>query len=242
MTPYSRLTLQDSPLDSGAGAKSRPSNDSVPARRTGTAGGQVDLDRAARAVRELLIAIGEDPEREGLLDTPARVARAFKEMCSGMYEDAGVHLARRFRQETKEVVLVTDLEVASLCEHHLLPFTGRAQIAYLPSGGEVVGLSKLARTVQVFARRPQLQERLTAEVADALVRHLEPAGVLVIVEAEHQCLRVRGARSPSASMTTTAHRGVFRDNPVFREEVHRLIASRRAVFARAEFNPPDHDR
>lgn len=185
----------------------------------------VDHDRIAHAVREILLAVGEDPDREGLLDTPARVARAYAEAFAGLREDAGTHLARTFAHEAsgEDVVVLRNIEFASVCEHHLVPFLGRAHVAYLPSGGRVTGLSKLARTVDVFARRPQLQERLTAQVADALVEHLRPRGVAVLVEGEHLCLRVRGVKKADASMVTTAMRGVYADDRELRREVLALL-------------------
>jgi GTP cyclohydrolase I len=185
----------------------------------------VDQDRIARAVREILVAVGEDPDREGLLDTPARVARAYAETFAGLREDAGTHLARTFEHEASgdDVVMLRNIEFASLCEHHLAPFLGRAHVAYLPSGGKVTGLSKLARTVDVFARRPQLQERLTAQIADALVEHLQPRGVAVLIEGEHLCMRVRGARKADAQMVTTAMRGVYTEDRELRREVLALL-------------------
>jgi GTP cyclohydrolase I len=185
----------------------------------------VDHDRIARAVREILIAVGEDPDREGLLDTPARVARAYAETFAGLREDAGTHLARTFDHEASgdDVVMLRNIEFASLCEHHLAPFLGRAHVAYLPSGGKVTGLSKLARTVDVFARRPQLQERLTSQIADALVEHLQPRGVAVLIEGEHLCMRVRGARKADAQMVTTAMRGVYTEDRELRREVLALL-------------------
>jgi GTP cyclohydrolase I len=182
---------------------------------------RVDEARIQRAVREILAAIGEDPDREGLLDTPARVARAYGELFAGMREDAGEHLSRQFAQEQAgdDVVMLRSIPFSSMCEHHLLPFTGRAHVAYLPSHGKVTGLSKLARTVDVFARRPQLQERLTGQIADALVQHLDPRGVAVVVEAEHSCLRLRGAAKDEAEMVTTAFRGALAHDRELRSEV-----------------------
>jgi GTP cyclohydrolase I len=189
---------------------------------------ELDQARIERAVREILIAIGEDPDREGLLDTPSRVARAYGEIFAGMREDAGVHLSRQFSQEQvgDDVVVLRDVDFVSVCEHHLMPFTGRAHVAYLPAHGRVTGLSKLARTVDVFARRPQLQERLTAQVADALVEHLDPRGVAVLVEAEHSCLKLRGARKSGAEMVTTALRGAFLADRGLRAEVLALLGRR----------------
>lgn len=202
----------------------QPRRFSVPSPASPAAPG-IDHDRIARAVREILLAVGEDPDREGLLDTPARVARAYAETFAGLREDAGTHLARTFEHEASgdDVVLLRNIEFASLCEHHLAPFLGRAHVAYLPAGGRVTGLSKLARSVDVFARRPQLQERLTAQIADALVEHLEPRGVAVLIEGEHLCLRVRGARKSDAQMVTTAMRGVYAEDRELRREVLGLL-------------------
>jgi GTP cyclohydrolase I len=171
----------------------------------------VDQPRLARAVREMLLALGEDPNRDGLLDTPKRVAKAYAELFRGLRENAGEHLARTFEQRSEELITVTNINFFSVCEHHLLPFHGQAHVAYLPRHGRVVGLSKLARTVEVFARRPQLQERLTDQIADALVEHLDVAGAVVMVEGEHMCMRMRGVRSHDAQMTTFARRGIYRE-------------------------------
>ncbi|MFM7260901.1 MAG: GTP cyclohydrolase I FolE [bacterium] len=172
--------------------------------------GEVDQPRIARAVREILIAIGEDPDREGIIDTPKRVAKAYAELFRGLREDVSTHLARTFEQASDELITVTNINFFSTCEHHLLPFHGQAHVAYVPGNGRVVGLSKLARTVEVFARRPQLQERLTDQIADALVEHLDAAGAVVMIEGEHMCMRMRGVRSHDARMTTFARRGIFR--------------------------------
>jgi GTP cyclohydrolase IA len=187
--------------------------------------GEVDVARIARGVREILIGLGEDPDREGLEETPARVARAYRELVSGMKEDAAEHLSRVFTQDTSGggVVILRGIEFVSVCEHHLLPFTGVAHVAYLPAHDRVAGLSKLARTVDVYARRLQLQERLTAQVAEALDTHLSPRGVAVVVEAEHSCLRLRGARKADAHMVTTAFRGAFADDRSLRSEVLSLM-------------------
>ncbi len=186
----------------------------------------VDRLRLERAVREMLIAIGEDPAREGLVETPARVARAWQELFAGLHEEAGIHLARTFEQESEDLVSLSDIEFTSFCEHHLLPVFGRAHIAYLPSRRRVVGLSKLARTVEVFARRPQLQERMTAQIADALMEHLEPEGVLVVVEAEHMCMKMRGVRKQQPVMKTLAARGRLRDDAGLRQETLLLLQGR----------------
>ncbi|MBA2671368.1 MAG: GTP cyclohydrolase I FolE [Gemmatimonadetes bacterium] len=184
-----------------------------------------DMARVERGVREILIGLGEDPDREGLMDTPARVARAYRDMLSGGQQDAGEHLARVFRQSQTgdDLVMLRDIRFVSMCEHHMLPFTGVAHVAYLPSHGRVTGLSKLARTVDVFANRLQMQERLTAEVADALVEHLDPRGVAVVMEAEHSCLRLRGAGKEEARMLTTAFRGAMEHDRAMRSEVLSLM-------------------
>jgi len=172
----------------------------------------IDQPRIERAVREILHAIGEDPSRDGIRDTPRRVAKAYAEVFGGLHQDASQHLARVFEQRGDELITVSGIGFFSMCEHHLLPFFGKAHVAYLPQGGRVVGLSKLARTVEVFARRPQLQERLTEQVADALMEHLDPAGCIVMVEAEHLCMKMRGVRTAESMMTTFVRRGVYRDD------------------------------
>jgi GTP cyclohydrolase IA len=196
------------------------------ATRGDAAGGAgVDVARVARGVREVLLGIGEDPDRDGLVDTPMRVARAYGELVAGRRETASEHLARVFAHQSggDDLVLLRGIDFVSLCEHHLLPFTGVAHIAYLPTGGRVTGLSKLARTVDVFARRLQMQERLTTDIADALVEHLGPRGVAVVVEAEHSCLRLRGARKEDARMLTSAYRGAIEHDRALRSEVLGLM-------------------
>lgn len=185
----------------------------------------VDVARIENGVREILAGLGEDVTRAGLLETPARVARAYRELLRGMGEEPGAHLGRVFPQEHTgdDVVMLRNIQFTSLCEHHMLPFTGVAHVAYLPSHGRVTGLSKLARTVDVFARRLQMQERLTTEVADALVMHLDPRGVAVVMEAEHSCLRLRGAKKDEASMVTTAFRGAMEHDRALRAEVLALM-------------------
>lgn len=185
--------------------------------------GPVDLDRVARGVREILLAVGEDPDRDGLRETPSRVARAYAEALAGLREDPGDHLKRTFEDTSGGVVSLTGIEFTSLCEHHLLPVLGTAHVAYLPSNARVVGLSKIARTVDVFARRPQLQERMTAQIADALVEHLDPLGVLVLIEGRHLCLAVRGAEKPGSVMRTVATRGLFAEDPLRKREVLDLL-------------------
>jgi GTP cyclohydrolase IA len=184
-----------------------------------------DLPRIERSVREILFAVGENPDRDGLLETPRRVARAYAELLGGLREDPAQYLGRVFEHSTDndDLVLVRDVEFSSLCEHHLLPFNGTAQVAYLPAKGRVVGLSKIARTVDAFARRPQLQERLTAEIADALSLHLQARAVAVILRAEHMCLRMRGAAKRSADMITSAFRGEFERNRALRAEALGLL-------------------
>ena len=182
----------------------------------------VDIERAAAAVREILIAIGEDPDRDGLKETPERVARAYQEMFSGIESDPAEVLSKTFEIEHDEMVLVRDIEVWSTCEHHLLPFTGVAHVAYIPAKGRITGLSKLARLVDAFAKRPQVQERLTTQVADALVEHLNPQGVMVVIECEHLCMTMRGVRKPGAKTVTSAVRGVM-NSPATRAEAMSLI-------------------
>ena len=187
----------------------------------------VDLPRIEKAVREILLAVGEDPDREGLLKTPNRVARAYAELMAGLRTDPRTHLTTVFRERYDEIVLLRDIQFHSLCEHHLLPFTGRAHVAYLPDG-KVVGLSKLARLVEGFARRPQVQERLTTQIADALMEELQPIGAVCVIEATHTCMTIRGAKKPGSMMVTSALRGIFKDNPSSRAEVLGLIHSRDA--------------
>ena len=184
-----------------------------------------DHDRIARAVKEILIAIGEDPDRDGLVQTPQRVARAYQEMFVGLRQDPETVLATRFDLGHDELVLVKDIEVWSCCEHHLVPFTGVAHVGYIPSaGGGITGLSKLARLVDVYAKRPQVQERLTTQVADALERLLQPRGVIVVFECEHLCMTMRGVRKPGSKTVTSAVRGVLR-NAATRAEAMTLMKS-----------------
>jgi GTP cyclohydrolase I len=185
----------------------------------------VDLKRIESAVREILIAVGENPDRDGLLETPARVSRMYAEMFAGLRYDAGRHLAKVFAEEYDEIVLVRDITFCSMCEHHLLPFTGTAHIAYLPSGS-VVGLSKLARLVDEVARRPQVQERMTQMIADLMEQRLKARGVAVVLEASHSCMTIRGIRKPGALCMTSAVRGVFREDLKSRSEVMDLINRR----------------
>lgn len=184
----------------------------------------VDKPRIEAAVREFLAAIGEDPDREGLLGTPDRVARACEEIFGGMQEDPSTHLLRQFSEPGNEnMVIVKDIPFSSMCEHHLLPFTGKAHICYLPRDGRITGLSKLARCVVGYAHRPQVQERLTQQVADAIVDRLDPLGVLVVLEATHTCMTMRGIRSAGSLTVTSAVRGWFKSDLKAREEALRLI-------------------
>lgn len=184
----------------------------------------VDLARVAAAIREILTAVGEDPDRDGLRDTPIRVARAYVEILGGYGQDPRDHLTKQFEVEHNEMVIVRDIPFASLCEHHMLPFIGRAHVAYIPgSGGRVCGLSKLARLVDGYARRLQVQERLNMQVADALMDRLGAAGAMVVMEAEHLCMSMRGIRKPGSMTTTSAVRGSLRHNPSSRAEALSLI-------------------
>jgi GTP cyclohydrolase IA len=187
----------------------------------------VDLARVEKAVRELLIAIGEDPERSGLVRTPERVARAYAEMFAGLFVDPDEVLQTTFDEHHDELVLVKDIPLYSICEHHLVPWHGTAAVGYIPGeDGRITGLSKLARVVDLYAKRPQVQERLTSQVADAVMRRLEPQGVIVVVEAEHLCMAMRGVRKPGSTTTTSAVRGIFQSDPRSRAEALSLILGR----------------
>ena len=188
--------------------------------------GEFDQARAEAAMREFLIAIGEDPDREGLLDTPSRVARACTEIFAGMHEDPASHLLRQFHEaDHEEMVIVKDIPFTSMCEHHLLPFNGKAHVAYIPCKGRITGLSKIARCVEGYARRPQVQERLTSQVADAIMDALEPLGAIVVVEAEHMCMTARGIRKPGSLTITSAVRGSFKNDEKTRAEAMALLKS-----------------
>ena len=182
----------------------------------------MDKQRIEAAVKEILIAIGEDPDREGLVETPSRVARMYEEIFGGLEDDPTRHL-KLFDESSEEMVVVRDIPLYSMCEHHLIPFLGKAHIAYIPSDGRVIGLSKLARIVDCFARRPQLQERLTSQVADFLYENLQPMGVAVVIEAEHLCMTMRGARASGAKTMTSALRGTMRSNAKTRAEAMSLL-------------------
>ncbi len=191
---------------------------------SGTIG--IDTDNIEAAIRTILASVGEDPGRDGLLDTPARVARSYGELLRGYQEDPADHLDRQFEVAHEEMVIVRDIPFSSLCEHHMLPFIGRAHVAYLPGpGGRVCGLSKLARVVDGYAKRLQVQERLVGQIADAIVQRLEAAGVLVVIEAEHLCMSMRGVQKPGSMTTTSAVRGLLKENAVTRAEALGLIRS-----------------
>lgn len=193
-----------------------------------TPGRRVDRERIESAVREILIAIGEDPDRDGLVKTPERVARAYEEQFAGLGQKPDDVLTTVFEAGHQELVLVKDIELYSTCEHHLVPFYGVAHVGYIPgSDGRITGLSKLARLVDIYARRPQVQERLTGQVADAVMEHLNPRGVIVVVEAEHLCMTMRGVRKPGAQTVTSAVRGIFRGSDRTRAEAMSLILDRR---------------
>ena len=184
----------------------------------------IDRPRVERAVRELLLAIGEDPDRDGLVRTPARIAEMFTEIFAGLYEDPAAHLVVRFDADHDEMVMVKDIPCYSICEHHLVPFVGKAHVAYIPGDdGCITGLSKLARLVDAYARRPQVQERLTTQIADTLDAVLKPQGVLVVIEAEHLCMSMRGVRKPGSVTVTSAVRGLFKTNAATRAEAMGFI-------------------
>lgn len=186
--------------------------------------GSIDLQRIEHAVRELLIGIGENPDREGLAETPARVSRACLEVFGGLQEDPATHLLKQFHEsDHQEMIIVKDISFSSMCEHHIVPFTGSAHIAYIPRAGRITGLSKIARCVEGYARRLQVQERMTSQVADAMMRSLEPLGVCVVVEAEHMCMTMRGIKKPGSKTITSAMRGIFLDDLRTREEALKLI-------------------
>ncbi|HWJ60421.1 MAG TPA: GTP cyclohydrolase I FolE, partial [Acidimicrobiales bacterium] len=184
----------------------------------------VDQPRIEAAVREILAAIGEDPERDGLLATPGRVARMYAEICAGLHQNPDEHLQTTFEAEHDEMVMVRDIPLYSLCEHHLAPFIGKAHVAYIPgTDGRVIGLSKFARLVDGYARRLQVQERLTSQIADAMQNSLDPKGVMVVIEAEHLCMSMRGVKQAGSTTVTSAVRGLFRTNVATREEAMRFI-------------------
>ncbi len=183
----------------------------------------VDHFKIETAVRMILEAIGEDPDREGLKETPKRVARMYEEIFSGLWENPELHLEKTFIENHEEMIIVKDIPLYSICEHHLLPFYGKAHVAYIPRRGIVTGLSKLARVVEGYAKRPQLQERLTSQIADSIMSKLNPQGVLVVIEAEHMCMTFRGVKKPGSKTITSAVRGLFRRNEATRSEAFSLI-------------------
>jgi GTP cyclohydrolase I len=188
----------------------------------------IDQARIAKAVREILEAIGEDPDRDGLVNTPDRVARMYAEICGGLHEPADTHLQVTFDAHHDEMVMVRDIPVQSLCEHHMLPFIGRAHVAYIPGDdGRITGLSKLARLVDAYAKRLQVQEKLTVQIADEIDSTLQPQGVMVVIEAEHLCMTMRGVRKPGSTTVTSAVRGLFRTNVATREEAMRFVVGQR---------------
>ncbi len=184
---------------------------------------EMDIDKIETAVQMILEAIGEDPTREGLLDTPKRVARMYQEVFQGLSEDPRSHFQTHFTEEHEELVMVKDIPFYSICEHHLVPFFGKAHIAYIPANGKIAGISKLARTIETVSKRPQLQERITSVVANVMMEELNPMGVMVIIEAEHMCMAMRGIKKPGAITVTSAVRGIFKRNAVSRQEVMSLI-------------------
>jgi GTP cyclohydrolase I len=200
------------------------SGDDVSRTDGGVEAAGVDAPRVEKAIRELLLAIGEDPDRDGLARTPARVAEMYREIASGLFEDPARHLTVTFEADHDEMVMVRDIPLYSYCEHHLLPFHGRAHVAYIPGDdGRITGLSKVARLVDGFAKRPQVQERLTTQIADALMEELQPIGAACVIEATHTCMTIRGAKKPGAVMVTSALRGIFKENPSSRAEILSLM-------------------
>jgi GTP cyclohydrolase I len=186
----------------------------------------MDKDKIKQAIRLFLEGIGEDPDRDGLLDTPQRVANMCEEIYSGIGADPSALFTVDFEESYDEIVLVKDIPFYSICEHHLVPFIGRAHVAYLPQGTSITGISKLARVVELHARRPQVQERLTTQIAESLMDALDPRGVMVVIEAEHLCMSMRGVRTPGSTTITSVVRGIFRDNPATRAETMALLTNR----------------
>ncbi len=203
-----------------------PSGDGVSSTNTGDSDKGIDQKRIERAIREVLLAVGEDPDREGLVETPARVARMYEELFNGLHDDPRRHLRKFFVEKYDEMVLVRDIEFHSMCEHHLLPFMGKAHVGYIP-GGKVIGLSKLARVVDCVARRPQVQERMTEQIANLLIEELDVKGVAVVIEATHTCMTIRGVRKPDSVCVTSAMKGTLRSNLSSRSEVMTLIYGNR---------------
>jgi GTP cyclohydrolase I len=221
MPAHSRVdhvALGNGGLTGPAGGCGDEEEESAPARRR-TA---MDLDRIRRAVREILLAVGEDPDRDGLRETPDRVARMYAEVFEGLHQDPRGHLQKLFPQKYDEIVLIKDIRLVSFCEHHLLPVVGQAHVAYIPNG-KVIGLSKIPRVLDVLAKRPQMQERLTEELADLLMRELDAKGVAVVIEASHSCMTIRGVNKPDSTFVTSAMRGVFKERMKTRSELMSLI-------------------
>ncbi len=219
--------LEQTPLNNGGLTVPAGCGDaedaSGPVRRSAT----MDLDRIRRAVREILLAVGEDPDREGLRETPDRVARMYAEVFEGLHQDPRGHLRKLFTQKYDEMVLIKGIRLVSFCEHHLLPVVGQAHVAYIPNG-KVIGLSKIPRVVDVLAKRPQMQERLTEDLADLLMRELDARGVAVVIEASHSCMTIRGVNKQDSTFVTSAMRGVFKERLATRTEVMSLIAGSRS--------------
>ena len=216
----------NAPATADRGSLAGELDESAADSTTNSAATKVDLPRIERAVREILAAVGEDPDREGLQETPARVARMYAEMFSGLHADPRVHLQKFFTEEYDEMVLVRDITFNSMCEHHMLPFIGKAHIGYVPNG-KVVGLSKLARVVEEISRRPQVQERMTEQIANLLLEELDVKGVAVVIEASHSCMSIRGIRKPGSLCITSAMKGLFRSNLSSRSEVMTHIYGKR---------------
>ncbi len=214
------VTFENGGVAVSAGCCEVETEELVPADRNAP----IDLERIRRAVREILLAVGEDPDREGLVETPDRVARMYAEVFEGLHQDPRGHLKKLFTQKYDEIILIKDIRLVSFCEHHLLPVVGRAHVAYIPNG-KVIGLSKIPRVVDVLAKRPQMQERLTEEVADLLMKELDARGVAVVIEASHSCMTIRGVNKADSTFVTSAMRGVFRDKLATRSEVMSLISS-----------------
>jgi GTP cyclohydrolase I len=214
------VTFENGGVAVPAGCCEVETEELVPADRNAP----IDLERIRRAVREILLAVGEDPDREGLVETPDRVARMYAEVFEGLHQDPRGHLKKLFTQKYDEIILIKDIRLVSFCEHHLLPVVGRAHVAYIPNG-KVIGLSKIPRVVDVLAKRPQMQERLTEELADLLMKELDARGVAVVIEASHSCMTIRGVNKADSTFVTSAMRGVFRDKLATRSEVMSLISS-----------------
>jgi GTP cyclohydrolase IA len=208
--------------ESRSGLNAQGSADVSPTVR----GAQVDVDKVAKGVRLILEGVGENPNREGLLDTPSRVARMYEELLAGHSIDPASAITREFYEDTNELILVRDIPFSSLCEHHMVPFSGLAHVGYIPQNGRITGLSKLARVVELTARRLQVQERMTTQIANALMEQLDPLGAVVVIEAEHLCMSIRGVRKPGSKTVTSALRGIFQTDRAARAEVMALINSK----------------